>query len=114
MGFLGLHVALAPDERQVVIDQYDESEKPVQVALWLVNAVRGSPAKFTSEWSADWPAWSRDGSRIAFASFRQGPPNLYAKPARGVGPEKLLLKWPNSIWPTDWSPDGTHDRVRDD
>jgi Tol biopolymer transport system component len=52
------------------------------------------------------PIWSPDGSRIVFGSTRNGPTNLYVKPASGRGNEEPLLKTSQAKFPTDWSSDG--------
>lgn len=55
----------------------------------------------------DWfPVWSPDGSRIVFASNRNGLTDLYQKAASGTGSDELLLKSSDPKFPTDWSLDG--------
>ena len=52
------------------------------------------------------PVWSPDGSRIIFSSNRDGPFNLYQKPANGVKDEEVLLKSSEDKYATSWSRDG--------
>ena len=47
-----------------------------------------------------------DGSRIVFASSREGVWNLYQKIASGVGNEETILKSSEAKVPDDWSSDG--------
>jgi TolB protein len=51
------------------------------------------------------PAWSPDGSRIAFSSRRAGSFDLYVMNADGTGTKRLTSAKENETHPT-WSPDG--------
>ena len=75
--------------------------------IWLIDLLTGSPTRFTFDPSTElFPVWSPDGSRIVFASDREGPRHLYVKNANGAGKEELLLKSDTNKIPMDWSPDG--------
>jgi Tol biopolymer transport system component len=51
--------------------------------------------------------WTRDNSRIAFNSSRDGGSlNLYVKSAGGTGPEELLVRGGPDKYAQSWSPDG--------
>lgn len=52
------------------------------------------------------PAWSPDGSRIAFASAREGSFDIYVMNADGTGTTRLTSTDANDQGPT-WSPDGS-------
>lgn len=52
------------------------------------------------------PLWTSDGRRIAFASNRDGPFNLYWKPFDGSGPAERILETDYSTFPSSWLPDG--------
>lgn len=57
----------------------------------------------------DWsPAWSPDGTRIAYTSDRTGTPRIYIINQNGTGDQTLLTDSPDAteISPA-WSPDGT-------
>ena len=53
------------------------------------------------------PLWSSDGTRIAFNSLRQPPPQLYALNADSPGTEKRLLETKFPAGPSSWSSDGS-------
>jgi dipeptidyl aminopeptidase/acylaminoacyl peptidase len=50
------------------------------------------------------PAWSPDGSQVAFARWQQ-PRGIYVVDADGSG-ERRLFDWGETRWPS-WSPDGS-------
>jgi Tol biopolymer transport system component len=52
------------------------------------------------------PAWSPDGSRIAFASAREGSFDIYVMNADGKGTKRLTSSNANDQGPS-WSPDGS-------
>lgn len=54
----------------------------------------------------DHPAWSPDGSKIAFASTRDGDEDIYVMDADGSNPVRLTDNPEADFQPT-WSPDGT-------
>ena len=99
------HFSLSPDGQRVAVTRYEPDEKDLHSAVWLFDAQRGTPTKFTFEWGSGMPVWSPDASHIAFASVREGPPVIYQKPSGGQGQEELLLKGGDNH-PTDWSSDG--------
>jgi Tol biopolymer transport system component len=52
------------------------------------------------------PAWSPDGTKIAFASAREGSFDIYVMNADGTGTKRLTSSDANDQGPT-WSPDGS-------
>ena len=73
--------------------------------IWLVDAGRGIPARFTFDPAGDsTPLWSPDGRRVIFWSGRSGPLSLYEKSATSAGDEQLLAV--DAGTPLSWSPDG--------
>jgi len=97
---------LSPDEKQVAVDDVDAQGNR---DIWIIDLARGNPTRFTFDPAVDWlPVWSPDGSKILFASNREGDFNLYEKPTTGAGKEVLLLKTDLSKSPTDWSADGRY------
>jgi len=97
---------LSPDEKQVAVDEVDAQGNR---DIWIIDLARGNPTRFTFDPAVDWlPVWSPDGSKILFASNREGDFNLYQKPTAAAGKEVLLLKTDLTKSPTDWSADGRY------
>jgi len=97
--------ALSPDEKRVAIGRDDAQTSTTDI--WLLDLQRGIPSRFTFDPARNIsPVWSPDGSRIVFASNRDGPMNLYQKLSSGAGSEEALLKSSDGKWPSDWSLDG--------
>jgi Tol biopolymer transport system component len=95
----------SPDGRRAVLLR---SDPQTATDLWLVDLDRGTTTRFTSETGNEFAmAWSPDGSRLAFASNRSGPYNIYARPVTGSGQEEVLFQSSQlKKWPVAWSPDG--------
>jgi sulfatase modifying factor 1 len=53
------------------------------------------------------PAWSPDGTRIAFVSDREGAPAIYVMNVDGSDPRRLIQSGNDEEDAPDWSPDGT-------
>src|SRR5215813_2614530 len=95
---------LSPDGKRVAVDGPDAQGNRDIV---LIDVGSGNLTRFTFDPGTDiFPVWSPDGSRIVFASDREGPRHLYQKNASGAGKEELLLKTDANKIPMDWSPDG--------
>ena len=54
-----------------------------------------------------YPVWTRDGNRLAFASDRDGFPNLFWKSADGTGAAERLSQSEQPQFSTTFTPDGT-------
>jgi Tol biopolymer transport system component len=78
--------------------------------IWIVPAAGGAPVPFTDNPRTDvQPAWSPDGSRIAFISDREGESQLWAAPVSGgrpAGPAVRIATGPPPLSFPHWSPDG--------
>ncbi|SPE38254.1 Serine/threonine protein kinase [Candidatus Sulfopaludibacter sp. SbA6] len=104
-------VALSPDGTRVAVSRNDPQAAGTSglgnTDIWLHEFSRGTSTRFTFDPFFDFMAvWSPDGSRIIFASNRDGPYNLYQKVSSGAGNEEALLKSNESKFPYDWSSDG--------
>jgi len=71
----------------------------------VINA-DGSGLKRVTTSSGEYPAWSPDGSRIAFASARAGNYDIYVMNADGSAQTQLTTDPAYDMSPA-WSPDGT-------
>ena len=99
-------LALSPDGKRVAFDRADPQNSGTR-NLWLYEFARGVTTRFTfgSAWDG-YPVWSRDGSRIAFASNRNGEFDLYQKASNLAGEDELLFKSSDNKVSSSWSPDG--------
>jgi serine/threonine-protein kinase len=76
--------------------------------LWIHDLQRGTRSPLTSGNASNiLPLWSRDGSRIIFASNRGGDWDIYSQPADGSRPAEALLKRPYDQFPLSILADGT-------
>ena len=102
--------ALSPDGRRAVVSVQEwsiEKNKPT-AALWLVDVADGGTRRLTAGTSSDSsPAWSPDGSRIAFVSkrFDDEMAALYVI-AVGGGEAEKLVELPFGVAAPQWLPDG--------
>jgi Tol biopolymer transport system component/predicted Ser/Thr protein kinase len=104
-------LAVSPDGTRAVVSRNNAFPGPAAWNLWLLDLARGTSKRFTSAVGRnDYPVWSPDGSRIVFASSREGGSNsilnLYQKPAGGAQEEGVLLRSGELKFPTSWSRDG--------
>jgi len=95
---------LSPDERRVAIHRHDGAGGDI----WLIQTGTGSTSRLTFDPSQEnsSPVWSPDGTRISFASFRNGKWGIYVKAADGSSGEDLLHETNATTIPMSWSPDG--------
>jgi len=76
--------------------------------LWLHDLERDVRSRLTFDPADDTaPAFSPDGTRVAFVSSRKGMMGeLYWRDIRGTGQEVLLFSSGTQVGASDWSPDG--------
>ena len=76
--------------------------------LWIHDLQRGTRSRLTPLNTSNLlPLWSRDGTRIIFASNRGGHWGIYAQPADGSRPAEALLTRPDDQYPRSILADGT-------
>ena len=91
--------AISPDGSQIVFSY--------QGNLYVVPAAGGEARALTTHPAYDFePVWSRDGSKIAFASDRYGNFDVFVIEATGGQPTRLTFA-SSSDHPSDFTPDGS-------
>ncbi|HWF81063.1 MAG TPA: serine hydrolase [Streptosporangiaceae bacterium] len=100
--------ALSPDASQIVyvLRTSDvDADRNVR-SLWRVGARTGEPRQLTRGRADTAPAWSPDGTSVAFLRAQDGPPQLWLLPAGG-GEAEQLTTLPLGAGTPAWSPDGS-------
>lgn len=103
--------AISPDGKQVVftVTEWSVDKNKSTSNLWLADVASGVLRRLTTAAAADAaPAWSPDGTRIAFTSKRADDetPSLYLLPLAGGESEKVL-ELPYGVATPKWLPDSS-------
>src|SRR4029078_6552546 len=99
----------SPDAKRLAVIKRDIEKESND--LWVVDVATGKTTRisFSGEReAAQSPAWSPDGSHVAYTALRQGAYGLYQKLSNGEGAEELLFKSNAPLVLTDWSMDGRY------
>jgi Tol biopolymer transport system component len=94
----------SPDERTAAVGMANARGKPGRM-IWLLDLRPGHQSRLNLGSTGSGPVWSPDGTSLAFTGRREGPGDLYRRPAASGGQEEVLLR--SSQWKivTDWSAD---------
>jgi Tol biopolymer transport system component len=105
----GCHVsskAIGIASAQIAFTCYSQSVGGMRNGDVFVAGPRDGTEALTRGWAFDGdPAWSSDGSRVAFDSTRDGNLEIYGMGADGTNPTRLTRD-PGWDFTPDWSPDG--------
>ena len=75
--------------------------------LWIAPATGGNPVQLTDDSFVDSdPAWSPDGTHLAFTSDRAGSMDIWIRDL-GTGTDRRLTTMPDAEMAPAWSADGT-------
>jgi len=97
--------AISPDGSTVAFDRRNGSE----FDIWLHDLVRGAESRFTfGPKGNSFPAWSGDGTHIAFSSSRTSAGDIYQRALGGTAMDEPLDTDELTKRPTDWSRDGKY------
>ena len=101
---------LSPDGSEIAytVTAYEMEENRGNADIWAMKAAGGPARRLTSSKASDGaPAWSPDGTRIAFVSRRDGDAaaQLYVLPTNG-GEAERVTEMPTSVASPRWLPDG--------
>jgi Tol biopolymer transport system component/predicted Ser/Thr protein kinase len=98
-------VELSPSGDQVAYEGLDADGRNAD--LWLLDLTRGVSSRFTFDPRSDYcPAWSPDGTRIAFSPTQREFQDIHVQSAATGGQDQVLLISGNDKCATSWSPDG--------
>jgi dipeptidyl aminopeptidase/acylaminoacyl peptidase/CubicO group peptidase (beta-lactamase class C family) len=100
--------ALSPDGQEVVyvLRTSDAAADRNLTTLWRVGTRDGDPERLTAGPADLAPAWSPDGSSVAFLRAGDGPTQIWLLPARG-GEPRSPTELPLGAGRPVWSPDGS-------
>ena len=92
-----VHPVVAPDGKQLAFAALGD--------LWLMP-IGGTPKRVTDDAFVDTdPAWSPDGTKLAFSSDRAGGMDIWVRDLKS-GSDRRLTTLPGADMAATWSPDG--------
>ena len=92
----------SPDGKRAMVPVEDSRQRKLK--LWLYDLIQGTASPFTFGDSSDnYPAWSPDGKKVAYASQRIGQEDIYVKSVGGDSSEEALVTTPGDKEPDRWS-----------
>jgi serine/threonine-protein kinase len=82
--------------------------------IWIKQLDTGPSTRLTFGNRDRRPAWSADGTMVAFIRDSANTSAVYARPADGSGPDRLLARIDRMVQEVTWAPDGRWVVVRTD
>jgi serine/threonine-protein kinase len=82
--------------------------------IWIKQLDRGPTTRLTFGNRDRRPAWSPDGRLVAFIRDSANTSAVFARPADGAGPDRLLARLDRLVQEVAWSPDGNWVVMRTD
>ena len=101
-----VNLDLSRDDRKLAVSQMTEQPEGPNVDIWRIDLDRaGAASRLTSDPAREFdPAWSTDGTEIAFNSDRyEGKFSLFRR-RLGDGEDEPLVRTQTAITAPDWSP----------
>lgn len=102
LGSISLSPRISPDNSRVAFSSLDRGGWSIRMYSLELGRMVGFPGG-TAGGSNQSPAWSADGSKIAFSSARSGDPEIWVTDAGGGNPRKLTSFRGPDVSPT-WNP----------
>jgi Tol biopolymer transport system component len=106
----GAYPEYSPDAKKIAFQgtQVDSGPPVGPTDIFVINANgTGSPVQLTdTAFSERGPAWSPDGTEIAFVSDQDGNQEIYVMDADGTNTRRLTFNAVSDFSPA-WSPDGS-------
>jgi serine/threonine-protein kinase len=97
-----VYPSISPDGGRIALDIRDQDRD-----IWIWDLTRMTLTRVTAEVAADIiPVWTPDGKRVAFASNRGGPANLFLQSVDGTGAIEPLWKTRTIQAPLGFVPGG--------
>jgi Tol biopolymer transport system component len=99
---------ISPDGRWVAytVRETNWDDNAYETEIWLADATGGAPRQLTdAKKSSQSPAWSPDGSKLAFISDRTDKRQIYLINPQG-GEAEALTSLEDGVSNFSWSPDG--------
>ena len=99
----------SPDATRLAVIKNDPEKESND--LWVVDIATGKQTRISHSGereTAQAPAWSPDGRRVAYVGLRQGAFGLYQNLSNGEGTEELLYRSNAPLVVNDWSMDGRY------
>jgi Tol biopolymer transport system component len=97
-------LAISPDEAHLAaVKDVSATESD----LWIIDLDRGGARRLTAGGEkVDGPAWSPDGTQVAYVTNRTGRWEIVVQPAAGGEPRVIETPDATLKYVTSWSPDG--------